>query len=46
MLWKLHQKAKFRLFRHNDFGNFTKKQNSDYLDIVTCDSWILKWEKR
>ena len=36
MLWKLHQKAKFRLFRHNDlrqlgFQNDKKDKNFDFM---------------
>ena len=28
------------------FGNFPKKQNSDYLDIMTCDNWVFKMGKK
>ena len=28
------------------YRDFTKKQNSDYLDIMTCDNWVLKIGKK
>ena len=28
------------------YGNFTKKYNSDFLDIMTCDSWFFKMGKK
>ena len=27
-------------------GNFTKKQNSDCLDITACDNWVFKIGKK
>ena len=40
MLWKLHQKAKFRLFRYNDlwqlgFQNGKKDENFDFTEIFS-----------
>ena len=40
MLWKLHQKAKFRLFKHNDlwqlgFQNGKKDENFDFTEIFS-----------
>ena len=28
------------------YRDFIKKQNSDYLDIMTCDNWVLKKGKK
>ena len=27
------------------YGNFAKKQNSDCVDIMTCDNWVFKMGK-
>ena len=40
LLWKLHQKVKFRLLRHNDlwhlgFQNGKKDENSDFMEIFS-----------
>ena len=28
------------------YGSFTKKQNSDCLDIMTCGNWVFKMGKK
>ena len=28
------------------YGNFTRKQNSDCLDMMTCDNWVFKMGKK
>ena len=28
------------------YGNFPKKQNLDFLKVITCENWVSKVEKK